>query len=41
MQCFHGEVHERGIDPPPFLARVRKRYCALMGDFARQVMARW
>jgi 5,10-methylenetetrahydromethanopterin reductase len=27
---FYDEVHERGIDPPPFLHRIWKRYCALV-----------
>jgi alkanesulfonate monooxygenase SsuD/methylene tetrahydromethanopterin reductase-like flavin-dependent oxidoreductase (luciferase family) len=27
---FYDEVHERGIDPPPFLSRIWKRYCALV-----------
>ncbi len=27
---FYDEVHERGIDPPPFLARIWQRYCALV-----------
>lgn len=27
---FYDEVHERGIDPPPFLARIWKKYCALV-----------
>jgi alkanesulfonate monooxygenase SsuD/methylene tetrahydromethanopterin reductase-like flavin-dependent oxidoreductase (luciferase family) len=29
---FYDEVHERGIDPPPFLRRIWKRYCALVED---------
>jgi 5,10-methylenetetrahydromethanopterin reductase len=27
---FYDEVHERGIDPPPFLSRIWPRYCALV-----------
>jgi len=27
---FYDEVHERGIDPPPFLRGIWKRYCALV-----------
>ncbi len=27
---FYDEVHERGIDPPLFLSRIWKRYCALV-----------
>jgi alkanesulfonate monooxygenase SsuD/methylene tetrahydromethanopterin reductase-like flavin-dependent oxidoreductase (luciferase family) len=27
---FYDEVHERGIDPPAFLSRIWKRYCALV-----------
>ena len=27
---FYDEVHEKGIDPPPFLARIWKPYCALV-----------
>jgi alkanesulfonate monooxygenase SsuD/methylene tetrahydromethanopterin reductase-like flavin-dependent oxidoreductase (luciferase family) len=27
---FYDVVHERGIDPPPFLARIWKPYCALV-----------
>ena len=27
---FYDEVHERGIDPPPFLRPVWKQYCALV-----------
>lgn len=27
---FYDEVHERGIDPPPFLRSIWKRYCALV-----------
>src|SRR6266478_1781945 len=27
---FYDEVHERGIDPPPFLRAIWKRYCALV-----------
>ena len=29
---FYDEVHERGIDPPPFLQKIWKRYCALVED---------
>jgi alkanesulfonate monooxygenase SsuD/methylene tetrahydromethanopterin reductase-like flavin-dependent oxidoreductase (luciferase family) len=27
---FYDEVHERGVDPPPFLRPIWKRYCALV-----------
>jgi alkanesulfonate monooxygenase SsuD/methylene tetrahydromethanopterin reductase-like flavin-dependent oxidoreductase (luciferase family) len=27
---FYDEVHERGVDPPPFLQPIWKRYCALV-----------
>ena len=27
---FYDEVHERRIDPPPFLSRIWQRYCALV-----------
>lgn len=27
---FYDEVHEKGIDPPPFLARIWKKYSALV-----------
>jgi 5,10-methylenetetrahydromethanopterin reductase len=27
---FYDEVQERGIEPPPFLARIWKKYCALV-----------
>jgi alkanesulfonate monooxygenase SsuD/methylene tetrahydromethanopterin reductase-like flavin-dependent oxidoreductase (luciferase family) len=27
---FYDTVHERGIDPPPFLRRIWKPYCALV-----------
>ena len=27
---FYDEVHEKGIDPPPFLERIWDRYCALV-----------
>jgi 5,10-methylenetetrahydromethanopterin reductase len=27
---FYDEVHERGVEPPPFLRRIWKRYCALV-----------
>jgi 5,10-methylenetetrahydromethanopterin reductase len=27
---FYDEVHERGLDPPPFLRPIWKRYCALV-----------
>jgi alkanesulfonate monooxygenase SsuD/methylene tetrahydromethanopterin reductase-like flavin-dependent oxidoreductase (luciferase family) len=29
---FYDEVHERGIDPPPFLRPMWKRYCALVEE---------
>jgi alkanesulfonate monooxygenase SsuD/methylene tetrahydromethanopterin reductase-like flavin-dependent oxidoreductase (luciferase family) len=29
---FYDEVHERGIDPPPFLRPLWKRYCALVEE---------
>jgi 5,10-methylenetetrahydromethanopterin reductase len=29
---FYDEVHERGIDPPPFLRPIWKRYCALVEE---------
>ena len=29
---FYDEVHEKRIDPPPFLARIWKRYCALVEE---------
>src|SRR6266568_5645770 len=29
---FYDEVHERGVDPPPFLRAVWKRYCALVEE---------
>ena len=29
---FYDEVHERGIDPPPFLRRIWNRYCALVAE---------
>jgi alkanesulfonate monooxygenase SsuD/methylene tetrahydromethanopterin reductase-like flavin-dependent oxidoreductase (luciferase family) len=29
---FYDAVHERGIEPPPFLRRIWKRYCALVED---------
>lgn len=29
---FYDEVHERGIDPPVFLRRIWKRYCALVEE---------
>jgi alkanesulfonate monooxygenase SsuD/methylene tetrahydromethanopterin reductase-like flavin-dependent oxidoreductase (luciferase family) len=29
---FYDEVHERGIDPPEFLRKIWKRYCALVED---------
>ena len=29
---FYDEVHERGIDPPPFLRKIWKRYCALVEE---------
>jgi alkanesulfonate monooxygenase SsuD/methylene tetrahydromethanopterin reductase-like flavin-dependent oxidoreductase (luciferase family) len=27
---FYDEVHERGVEPPGFLRRIWKRYCALV-----------
>lgn len=27
---FYDEVHEKGIEPPPFLSRIWKKYCALV-----------
>src|SRR5262245_1632437 len=32
VYSFHDEVHERGIDPPPFLRPLWKRYCALVEE---------
>jgi alkanesulfonate monooxygenase SsuD/methylene tetrahydromethanopterin reductase-like flavin-dependent oxidoreductase (luciferase family) len=29
---FYDEVHERGVDPPPFLRPLWKRYCALVEE---------
>ena len=29
---FYDAVHERGIEPPPFLRRIWKRYCALVEE---------
>jgi 5,10-methylenetetrahydromethanopterin reductase len=29
---FYDEVHERGIDPPPFLRKIWTRYCALVEE---------
>ena len=29
---FYDAVHERGIEPPPFLHRIWKRYCALVEE---------
>ncbi|MBV9252533.1 MAG: LLM class flavin-dependent oxidoreductase [Acetobacteraceae bacterium] len=29
---FYDEVHERGIDPPPFLSRIWKKYCSLVEE---------
>jgi len=29
---FYDEVHERGIEPPPFLRKIWKRYCALVEE---------
>ena len=29
---FYDEVHERGIEPPPFLRPMWKRYCALVEE---------
>jgi alkanesulfonate monooxygenase SsuD/methylene tetrahydromethanopterin reductase-like flavin-dependent oxidoreductase (luciferase family) len=33
---FYDEVHERGIDPPPFLERIWQRYCALVEATPRE-----
>ena len=33
---FYDEVQERGIDPPPFLERIWKKYCALVEQTAPQ-----
>jgi 5,10-methylenetetrahydromethanopterin reductase len=33
---FYDEVHERGIDPPPFLRPMWKRYCALVEATPRE-----
>ncbi len=33
---FYDAVHERGIDPPPFLRRIWKRYCALVEETPRE-----
>jgi alkanesulfonate monooxygenase SsuD/methylene tetrahydromethanopterin reductase-like flavin-dependent oxidoreductase (luciferase family) len=32
---FYDAVHERGIEPPPFLRRIWRRYCALVAETAR------
>jgi len=29
---FYDEVHEKRIDPPPFLARIWRKYCALVEE---------
>ena len=29
---FYDEVHERGVDPPPFLRKMWERYCALVEE---------
>jgi 5,10-methylenetetrahydromethanopterin reductase len=33
---FYDEVQERGIDPPPFLERIWKKYCALVEQTSPQ-----
>jgi alkanesulfonate monooxygenase SsuD/methylene tetrahydromethanopterin reductase-like flavin-dependent oxidoreductase (luciferase family) len=33
---FYDAWHERGIDPPPFLRRIWKRYCALVEETPRE-----
>jgi alkanesulfonate monooxygenase SsuD/methylene tetrahydromethanopterin reductase-like flavin-dependent oxidoreductase (luciferase family) len=33
---FYDAVHERGIEPPPFLRRIWKRYCALVEEAPRE-----
>ncbi len=33
---FYDAVHERGIEPPPFLKRIWKRYCALVEAVPRE-----
>jgi alkanesulfonate monooxygenase SsuD/methylene tetrahydromethanopterin reductase-like flavin-dependent oxidoreductase (luciferase family) len=33
---FYDAVHERGIEPPPFLRRIWARYCALVEDVPRE-----
>ena len=36
---FYDAVHERGIEPPPFLRRIWKRYCALVEENAGRAPA--
>src|SRR6266542_6828479 len=33
---FYDAVHERGIEPPPFLRRIWARYCALVEEIPRE-----
>jgi len=33
---FYDAVHERGIEPPPFLRRIWGRYCALVAEVPRE-----
>ncbi|HEY7252208.1 MAG TPA: LLM class flavin-dependent oxidoreductase [Methylomirabilota bacterium] len=33
---FYDRVHERGMDPPPFLRRIWSRYCALVEEVPRE-----
>jgi alkanesulfonate monooxygenase SsuD/methylene tetrahydromethanopterin reductase-like flavin-dependent oxidoreductase (luciferase family) len=33
---FYDAVHERGIEPPPFLRRMWARYCALVEEIPRE-----
>jgi len=33
---FYDRVHERGMDPPPFLRRIWSRYCALVEEIPRE-----
>ncbi|MGH7384936.1 MAG: LLM class flavin-dependent oxidoreductase, partial [Candidatus Rokuibacteriota bacterium] len=33
---FYDAVHERGVEPPPFLRRIWKRYCALVEETPRE-----
>jgi alkanesulfonate monooxygenase SsuD/methylene tetrahydromethanopterin reductase-like flavin-dependent oxidoreductase (luciferase family) len=33
---FYDAVHERGIEPPPFLRRIWSRYCALVEEVPRE-----